>query len=679
MSKIKLVLQTEATECGIACLAMISGYYGFKTNLSEMRSKFSFSTHGVNLQQLMDAALTINLSSRPLQLDLDEVPQLQTPCILHWDMNHFVVLKQAGTKYTILDPATGERRISKEEFSRHFTGIALELTPTEEFKKKDTAPKLKITQLWSKITGLKRSLFQIFALAVALKLFSLAMPLYMQTVIDDVIVRMDLDLLILLALGFGLLMIVNTATTAIRSLITLNMASKLTHQMAINVFCHLIRLPTKYFNSRHIGDIVSRFGSISKVNEIISNGIISSVMDSLMIVLTLIVMMLYSPILTAVAVGFSVVYVLLRIGTYKPFHQLNEEQVVSQAKENSNFMETVRAIQGVKIFMKERQRTQVWQEKFTDALNNEIRIGRWNIGFNSANGLVFGFENILIIYCAASIVISGGMTLGMMMAFMTFKRNFTESVDSLVSTAIEFGILRLHLDRLSDIVFEEKEQHPTKPIQNSGEQEILGLVAKGVSFRFSDSDPFILDDINLQIQPGESVVITGPSGCGKTTLLKCLMGQLTISSGEILVGEQLIDKVPNYRHQVAAVMQDDHLLSGSIMENIAFFESKIDHERVALCASMAAIHDDIMKLPMNYNTLIGDMGSSLSGGQKQRIMLARALYRQPKYLFLDEATSQLDAENEALVNNNMKQLNITRISIAHRQETIDSADRVIKI
>lgn len=679
--RLPVVHQSEAAECGLACLAMIAGYYGYDTDLLHLRKRFSVSQHGVNLKQLMDMSARLQLVGRALQLEVEEIPQLQTPCVLHWDMNHFVVLKSTDRKGVLIhDPAQGEVSLSWAEMGDHFTGVALELTPTEAFKPAKERRQLRLSQFWSRIVGLKRSLFQILALALVLQVFAVLSPFYMQTVVDDVLLRNDAHLLLVLAIGFGLLMLIRVGTEALREFCILHLSTRLNIQMAANLFRHLIRLPIDYFQKRHMGDVVSRFGSLQAIRELLTTGLVSAVVDGIMAIITLVVMMVYSVKLGLVVVGFVVLYGLARFALYRPLRQLSEESIAAHAKQQSNFMESVRAIQTVKLFQRENDRQNLWQNKYASAMNTDIRIAKWEIGYGAINGILFGLENIIIVYLAAQAVMGSLISVGMLFAFMSYKQQFVDSMDGLVAKLIDIKMIGLHLDRLADIAFTEPEQVDDQSIPGQTIAPLTGaLRVENLAYRYSEADNWVFKNLSFQIAPGESVAIIGPSGCGKTTLLKCLMGLLHVEEGEVQADGTPLQKLGHYRQSIAAVMQDDQLLSGSVADNIACFDPQPDHERIQDCAQMAAIHDDILNMPMQYNTLVGDMGTSLSGGQKQRVLLARALYRQPTILFLDEATSHLDTENESIVNEHIKRLKITRVIVAHRTETIASADTVINL
>jgi len=679
-NSLPIILQSEAAECGLASLAMVACYHGYQTDLVSIRQKFSISLEGATLLDIMGFAEQLKLSTRPLRIELEDLDALQTPCILHWDLNHFVVLKKANEKRIVIhDPAKGEKTLTLEEASKHFTGVALELTPTKDFEKQESKPTLKFSDFWSRISGLKRSLLLIFLLSMLLQVFTLAAPYYIQLVIDDVVLTGDTSLLTVLAVGFFLVLIFEIATNALRGFTLLHFGNQMNIQLGANLFHHLVRLPISYFEKRHMGDVVSRFGSLQQVKQLLTTGVIEAIIDGLMAIITLAMIFFYSPTLSAVVLVAVFAYAGVRIAMYKPYRAISEQEIMARAEENSNFMETVRGIQTIKLFGSEVKREGQWQNRYANAINQNIRIGNFNIGYDAVNRALFGIENIVVVYLAAHLVIQGGFSTGMLFAFMSYKRQFMEKTANLIEKFIEFKMLGLHFDRIADIALTEKED--LQPANLKRHTLEGGIEVRNVSFAYSDATPNVLDNLSLQIKAGESVAITGPSGCGKSTLLKLLLGLNKAKSGEVLIDGVSLEQIGarQYRQQIAAVMQDDELLSGSVADNIAFFDSPVDMERVVYCAQLAAIHDDIAQMPMGYDSLIGDMGSSLSGGQKQRIILARALYKQPKILFMDEATSHLDTNLEADINEAVSRLDITRVIIAHRKETIASADREIKL
>ena len=679
-----VILQTEAAECGLACLAMIADFYGYQTDLTQLRLRYCISSRGASLKQMMDIAGQLNMTSRALKLDVNNINQLTMPCILHWQMKHFVVIKACHPNYIeIHDPAVGKKSVRFSEVNKLFTGIALELTPNAQFEMKNDQQSLSFQHFWSTIGGLKRSLALVLVLSLLLQVFSVTSPLFMQIAIDEVILRNDIDLLTALAFGFGLLLLVEIGTTVLRQIAILHLSSKLSIQITSNVFFHLIRLPVDYFNKRHIGDIVNRFESLSIIRELLTTGLVTAIIDGVMAIITLTVMFMYDMKLTLIVIAVVCLYMLIRYFFYRPIRLLNEESMIATARENSHFMESMRAIQTIKLFEDENNRQNQWLNFFADAINKNIQITQWDISFNAANRFLFGLENILIIFFAAMAVIDSVFSVGMLYAFISYKTRFINAMDGLITQWIEFRMLELHFKRLADIVLTKKDElidSPQLQFQGASTQTILGGIAiNQIEFRYSALDKPIFSQISLTIMAGETVAIVGKSGSGKTTLLKCIMGLTPIEKGEISIDGVPIKQCKGYRSQIAAVLQDDQLLSGSIADNISCFTDQLDMDRVIWAAQLACIDDDIKTFSMQYNTLVGDMGTSLSGGQKQRIIVARALYRQPAILFMDEATSHLDINNESRLTHHLNRLKITRIIVAHRIETIASADRVFEL
>lgn len=371
------------------------------------------------------------------------------------------------------------------------------------------------------------------------------------------------------------------------------------------------------------------------------------------------------------------IYAILRWVWYMPLRRASEEAIIHSAKQSSHFMETMRGIRAIKRFDKQTLRQNTWQSLFVNQINAGLKTQKLGLAFGFINGIIFGLENLIVIYLGASYVINGTFTVGILMAFIAYKNQFGGRVSSLIDKFVQVKMLSLHGERLADIVLSEKEKQEF--ILDKPKIENYDIEVKNLSFKYSDDEPYIFENLNFKIQENTSVAIVGATGCGKSTLMSLLLGELTANSGEIKIAGKLIKTMNdvNSLNCVACVSQDDVLFAGSLLENISFFDDKLDKEWVEICAKMVGIHNEIMAMPMNYQTLVGDMGSVLSGGQKQRIFIARALYQKPKILLMDEATSHLNVEKEQEINEMIKSLNITRIMIAHRPETIASADRVI--
>ncbi|WP_114945934.1 peptidase domain-containing ABC transporter [Microvirga calopogonii] len=678
--RLSLILQTEAAECGLACLAMVASYHGYETDLVSLRRKFSVSLKGTTLRDVLTLAQRVGMMGRGLRLEPEQLKDIKTPCILHWDMNHFVVLKQATRRHIVIhDPASGVRSFSLEEAGRHFTGIALELSPTDTFEKKKEAVKMPLSAFWGRLKGLNRALGQALLLSAILQVVTLASPFYMQLVVDEAILKGDGGLVGALALGFTLLLLINVGASWLRSQVLMFLGNALNFQMSANLFNHLVRLPLEWFEKRHIGDIVSRFSATVPIQSLFSQGLIGAIVDGVMAILTLIMIVVYSPALSLIVFGALVLYALLRVISYHFMRRLQEEVIEAGAKENSTFIETIRGIQSIKIFGREADREALWQNRHVDAINKGIRQTRLTIAFSSAHQLLYGLENVLVVYLGARAVMAGDMSVGMLYAFISYKEQFLDKVTNLIETAIQYRMLDLYVSRLSDIALTEKDIGHSR--QNGLiERTVAGAVElRDVIYRYAETEPEVLSGAAFRIEPGEFVAITGPSGGGKTTLLKVMIGLFRPKAGTVLIDGVPLENmdIQAFRSQIGVVMQDDQLLSGSIAENISFFDSHLNLQWMRQCAAWAEIDQEIMNMPMNYNTLVGDMGTTLSGGQRQRVLLARALYRKPRILFMDEGTSNLDVDKEREVNRALAALNITRIVIAHRPETIRAADRIL--
>jgi len=678
--RLPIVLQTEASECGLASLAMVAGWHGHRSGLSELRRQYRLSLKGITLRDLIQIANNLGFAARPLRLELSELQQLQLPCILHWDLNHFVVLKKVTGKSAVIhDPAVGVQRLSLDKLSRHFTGVALELLPTARFERHEKPPRVRVGQLLGQITGLRRSLANLLCLALALEVFAIVSPLFLAWVVDHALASADRDLLTTLVLGFTLLLVLQSAVTALRGWMVMGVNASLRVQSRSNLFSHLLSLPTSFFETRHLGDVMSRFGSQEVILQAITSELVESVLDGFMAVITLLIMVLFAPGLTAVVVVGALVYAALRWASYAALRQASAEAIVWTARRDTHFLETLRGIHTIKIFNAQNDRRAYWLNLSVEAINRQLTVDKLRLLFRIANGFVLGGVSILVIWLGATRVLSGGFSVGLLLAFIAYKDQFFNRVTELINKAVDLTMLRLHGERLADVVLaapEAKEATPQSYVPKATTIEV-----KNVSFRYGAYEPWILRDLSFSIQERESVAIVGPSGCGKTTLLKLLTGLLQPTEGEILIDGEPLRRVglEAYRSSLGVVMQEDQLFAGSIADNISFFADRPDQDHIVACAKAAAVHDDIVGMPMGYGTLIGDMGTVLSGGQKQRVLLARAMYKRPSILLLDEATSHLDVAREKAVNDALRDQQITRIVIAHRPETIRSSDRIIEL
>jgi ATP-binding cassette subfamily B protein RaxB len=677
--RLPTILQTEAAECGLACLAMVASYWGHRIDLPSMRRRFSISLKGATLKSVIAMAQAMLLQARPLKLDLPHLGGLKLPCVLHWDMNHFVVLREVDREGAVInDPAVGLRHVPMAELSRHFSGVALELIPGAGFRKATETQSFTMLSLMGRVTGLKRGLMQLLLVGATIQVCSLAAPFYLQWIVDEALVSADHDLITVLGIGFLLLTLVQTAISAVRSWMTTVLATNLNFQWFGNAFTHLMKLPLPYFEKRHLGDIVSRFGSIQTIQRSLTTQFVEAVLDGLLVVGALVVMLIYSAQLTAIAGVAVSLYALMRWSLFNALREATSEQIVHAARQQTHFMESARGVQSIRLFNRTQERRIGWMNALADQFNADLRVARLSISYQTANSLLFNCERVVVIWLAALAVLDARFSVGMLFAFLSYKDQFSQRVASLIDKLFEFRMLRLHGERVADIVLADPEEDEND-VETDPEQIVPRIELRNVSFRYADGEPCILKNLDLSIPAGQCIAIAGPSGCGKTTLVKLMLGLLEPTEGSILVGGVPLRRLGlvNYRRIVGTVMQEDQLFAGSIADNISFFDPAPVQARIEASARLAAIHDEILSMPMAYNTLSGDIGSGLSGGQKQRVLLARALYKSPRMLFLDEATSHLDIWNEQLVNTAISNISLTRIIVAHRPETIAMAQRVV--
>jgi ATP-binding cassette, subfamily B, bacterial CvaB/MchF/RaxB len=682
------IFQSEASECGLACLAMVANAHGHEVELTTLRRRFPMSMKGATLKQLLAIADALHFNTRALRCNVDDLAQIATPAILHWNLNHFVVFSKiihrfGKAYYLILDPARGEVECTREEISECFTGVVVECIPAQTFERKREAVRLRIKQLWTRIFGLKRFIIHILGLSLLMQLFSLAGPFYFQAALDEALPTQDKSLLLTLAVGFLFIEIFHLVAGLLREWSILLAGTIMSRDVITNLLHHMLHLPLQWFTKRHIGDIVSRFSSSHPIVDLFTHGLVASAIDGVMAILTLILLFYYMPSLAVLALCALALYVSVRFLSLATVQRMNANVLTSEAQAQSIFMESVRGIQTIKLFGREADRQRIWLNRYVQFQNASLKLGRVSIGFGALSNVITAMENIIFVFLAVKLAMANEMTIGMIFAFQAYKSQFMSAALGLVEQYINFKILDVHMARIADIALEPRE--PEQVAHISETSVLQGKIElKNIKFSYSPYDPPVLRGIDLKIAAGETVAIVGQSGCGKSTLIKIILDLYMPSRWFGEVGEIFVDDLPlakinrrAYRRQVGAVMQDDVLFAGSIAENIAFFDADIDMTRVQAAAHTASIHDEIIAMTMGYESLVGDMGSALSGGQKQRVLLARALYHQPRLLVLDEGTAHLDVETEAKVSAAIAALNITRIIVAHRPETIRTADRVL--
>lgn len=676
--QVPVIRQTEAAECGLASLAMLVNALGLRIDLATLRRRHGTAATGATLAQIKQIAESMGFLCRPLQLDMDHLGKLRVPCLLHWNLNHFVVLVSTTRRHAIIhDPAHGKRRISLEEVSRCFTGIAMEVAAPPAFAPSDQRERTTLQDVTGTIRGWKAALAQVAVLALGLQLFTILGPLYLQWVVDGALVSADHELLTLLGLGFLVVTIARAAIGAARSWMIAWLSAKISAQWIVNVFAHLLTLPLDWFSKRHVGAIISRFNSLDFIQRTLTNQFVGTLLDGVMSLAMLVIMAVYSWKLFGIVALVFAAYAAFRWMAFRILERASESHIIALAKQQSDLLESIRGIAALKIGGRLGIRNARYANAVVETVNRDVRVQQMTVTFAAINQLLFGCGRIAVIWLGALAVMNNELTAGMLIAFAAYADQFAQSGASLIDNLAQIALLRMHKDRLKDITLERPES--IGEAQGLHQIESSDLELHSVSFRYSDHEPWILRNVSLRIEAGESVAIIGSSGAGKSTLIKLVLGLLRPTEGTITMGGVDISFLGDaaYRAMIAAVMQDDQLFSGTVSENIAFFDDHADLGRVHEAARVAGIHQDIAAMPMGYETHVGDMGSLFSGGQRQRIILARAIYREPKVMVLDEATSSLDLQREEQVNAGIRALKITRLIVAHRRETFATADRIM--
>jgi ATP-binding cassette subfamily B protein RaxB len=583
--RIRPMLQSEETECGLACVAMVAAHHGHRVNLPGLRQIYPVSLKGATLAELMGVASELELAPRALRLEVEEMPKLQKPAILHWDLNHFVVLEEVGRKTaTIVDPAVGRRVVPLKEIGRHFTGVALELTPTSDFVPVEARTKTRLSDLWSRLVNYRSATVQVLALSLLIQLTALIMPFFLQLTVDQGITQGDTSLLTLLLIGFGLVYILNGVTRALRSWVVLTLGESLSYQLGGNIVRHLLRLPLGYFEKRHVGDLLSRIGSIQPIQALLSQGLVNVLIDSILALTTLIVMLLISPLLTAIVVGTTIFYLIFSLMLFPGLRRRTEEEIMARAKEETYLMETIRAMRSIKLHTHEPMRENGWRNRYADVISASYRADIYGIQLGLAESILFGLQFLVIVYLGAHAVIGQEMTVGLLLAFVAYRTSFTGSATALVEQAQQWRLLGVHLDRLSDIVGQPREELKASPRVKLLPAPSIG--AESLGFSYGPNETPIFEKLDFEIPKGSFAAIIGPSGGGKTTLMRIMLGLLPPTSGHIMVDDAPLGPATNaaWRGRIGAVLQDDHLLTGTLADNIAFFDQKLDQERIEASA-----------------------------------------------------------------------------------------------
>nr|WP_241022384.1 peptidase domain-containing ABC transporter [Burkholderia sp. Se-20373] len=673
------VLQTESTECGLACVAMLANYHGRHVTLRDLRQKFSVSLKGISLGSLLRVCKHNGLSSRPIRTELAGLKQIKLPCILHWNFNHFVILRKIGANHAVIvDPAYGERQVDWESVSQAFTGVAIEIWPDPDFVTVKQQRNITLLQLLGNLRGRTNAVLAILLLALSLEFLTALLPYHIQLIIDNAIGANDRYFTAVLTGGFAIVYLLRNLVATVRSWFLMYLGTSLNVQWKDNVLDHMLTLPLEYYEKRHVGDVTSRFGAIDAIQRMLTTSFVESFLDGAFSCVVLVILFLYQPLLSLVVLASTLLYLAVRWLINAALRNASRNEIIHGAKQNSYLLETIRGIRQVKLYGQQRERRLAWISLFISQINAKIATQKIEIWLKASRVLIFDVQNIVVIWWGAILVIDREYSIGALVAFLGYKLLYESRVAALIDNLFVIQNIQLHADRLSDIVLSKAETTTNQSVFDIDRLPAT-LQCEDVSFQYSLFERNVIDGMSFKVEEGESVAIIGPSGCGKSTIFNVILGIYQGARGRVLIGGEDLQFIGTQavRRMIGTVLQDDILFSGSIAENISGFDSEANHEWIVKCAEMANIAEEIDAMPMKYFTLVGDMGAVLSGGQKQRVLLARALYKRPKFLLLDEATSHLDVSNERAVSKAIQSLNITRLIIAHRPETVLSADRIM--
>jgi ATP-binding cassette subfamily B protein RaxB len=677
--KVPVILQSEATECGLACLAMILSFYDRPCDVRSLRDSFSTSPRGVTLRRLIEIACCTGLRARPLRVELEYTSQLQLPCLLHWGLLHYVVLIAIkGGKYIIHDPAVGRRAVGPSEFSRTFTGVAVEFETAETRRPTSLSRRVTWRSFFAKALKRRAEIGAILSFALLLELLQIVAPFYLQWTVDWVIEARDASMRNVLVIVFAGVLLAQATAGFLRSIVLLGLGARVHLAWLTDVFAHALRLPLSFFERRYLSDIAGRFEGISYIQRCITSGFLEMLLDGLMSFGLLTMMFVFSTrlaVASASAIGSAL---LVRFFLMERLRDSMRAHETFHARQQGYFLETIR-LESIKLFSAEGLRLAQWANLVNRGQNCHLRTERIQALFRVSNSVIFGAERLFVIWCAARLVIVHAMSLGMLVSYVAYRELLAARAMSLLDRYVEAKTVEVHLDRLSDIALAEPEEEGAAGMVRIND-EPAEIEFADVWFRYSDDEPWILKGVSGSVTARATIAITGASGSGKSTLLKILQGLLKPTKGSVMVnGTPIVNSLPSYRRRIGSVTQGADLLMGTIAENISFFDAPVDFALVQSVARMAQIDADIESMPMGYNTVVTDAGASLSGGQKQRLLLARALYKRPQIIFLDEATSHLDVNTEQLILDLVKQLPMTRIVVAHRPETTAACDRAVRL
>jgi ATP-binding cassette subfamily B protein RaxB len=686
-NKITPILQDEISECGLACVTMILNYYGKRYSLNYMRDKYYSNINGFNFVDILNISKKEELIPLPFNIDEEDFKNLNTPCIAHLKENHFVIInKISKNKVEIIDPLEGKIEYKINEFFKKFSFNVCEFEKEDCFKKsngdiEEVKESKNIFNFVKNVEGFWSNIFRILLLSFSIEVFILIIPFFYKLIIDNVIMENNQNILLPLGISFLFIVTFKSLSEWFRKNMVLFLSSHLEKNIKYGLMYKLLKLPVTYFQKRGLNNVITKINSFEGIKNNLSKGIIYSIMESFTVIVTGTFMLYLSPILFSIVFSFMILIFILRYSNLYKLKKIFKRKMDSTTEEESFIIEAIKQIEITKGHSEEDFVFKKWYSHYVKSSNNNSIFEKTKINFNTLEELFINFQRIIVIWLGAAYIINSEMSIGVLIIFFSYQIIFSQQSLNLISNLIEFKLLNFHFDKINDIKKQKDEKYRissnNKNIDFNGDIEL-----KNVYFKYEENEDYILKNISLIIKKGESIVITGDSGVGKSTLLKIIAGLIPINKGELLINGINIKHIglERYRKKIGIVLQNNNYLSsGSIVDNITNFKDDYDVEKVIDVTKKACIHADIEILNMNYDTNIGDISNSLSGGQIQRILLAKALYREPNILFIDEGTSSLDISLEKEIIENLKKEKMTKITVAHREESKKMADRIINL
>jgi ATP-binding cassette, subfamily B, bacterial len=671
--------QMSAVECGLACLAMVLSYHGRQTSIAELRAQSGLGRDGLSALSIVKIARNYNMRVRAISLQHADFRNIPLPAIVHWEFNHFLVVERSSSKgVSVVDPAQGRRQLTSEEFDQGFTGIAITLEPGVNFDRSMASSKLSLREYMLQYARqTPTTIVQVVGASLLLQCFGLVLPLLTKFVIDELLPLKINSLMPLLAVGIILLVITQSLATLLRDWLLVYLRARIDMQMMLDFFERLLTLPYAFFQVRSSGDLLSRMGSNTVIRDTLSNQLISTFLDSGTVIIYFIILTWQSLPFAGLALGLGMLQVILLLTSNRAIHELSRKELAAQGKSQGYMAEALSGMATLKAAGAEQQAMEQWTNLFLEQLNISVRRNYLSVILSNIMTALRMLTPLALLWLGALEVLNGSFSTGTMFALNALAASFLTPLGSLVSSGQSLQVVRAHFERLTDVSSAEPEQDRTKalpPPYLSGRIQL-----NHVSFRYDAENQDVLRDINLQIEAGQKVALVGRTGSGKSTLGKLLLGLYLPTQGQILYDNFPLSNLDyqEVRRQFGVVMQDTSLFSGSVRQNIALHDNSMENEKIVKAAQLAAIHQDILQMPMGYETLVSEGGSALSGGQRQRLAIARAIAHNPAILLLDEATSSLDVLTEQQVEQNLHAVDCTQVIIAHRLSTIRDADVIV--